>query len=384
VARDCGSRHGTYIDGLLATTPLDVGWGAIIRAGGCVFVLVEDMASLAPPGDDDGIALGLAGKFNAGPIIERLRVAGQTGRHVLLEGESGSGKELAASVLHDTWAEQGRLGPFVAHNAACFAGEDDAVGTLLGVRKGAFTGVEPREGALEAASAGTLFLDEVHNLPTRVQRTLLRFLEDGLLRPLGEDSSSKRVDVRLVFGTNLEVVKACDEGLLAHDLVARLHRVKLPPLRERREDIPSIFVYLCRKRLEPNRADALVGCLDSPALEQLCLHDYLRGNVRELEDLGAVAGARIAVGQQPTSALLKAMQESFDLAPRELQPDSPSQGPPSLYDRHRNEIVAAYREVGDNLSKLEKRLRDKGIQCNRRWLGVYLERWGVRSVRRKK
>ena len=83
-------------------------------------------------------------------------------------------------------------------------------------------------------------------------------------------------------------------------------------------------------------------------------------------------------------ALRKAMQEAFGMIPSKARKDGPESEPQSIYDRHRNEIVAAYREVGDNLSRLEGTLKEQGIQCNRRWLGVYLERWGVRSVKRRK
>jgi DNA-binding NtrC family response regulator len=384
VVRDAGSRNGTVVDGTPLEAPRAVGAGAVIRAGGCVFVVVGDLNALSGPGED-APGRGIVGAFHAGAIVARLRVAAGTGRHVLLEGESGSGKELAAAALHELYRAAGRAGPLQTHNAACFAGEDDAVGGLFGVTRGAFTGVGARAGTLLLADGGTLFLDEVHNLPPRVQRSLLRFVEDGLLQPLGQGERPRRVDVRLVLGTNIPVERSCDEGRLAGDLVARLHRVWVPPLRERRADVPSLFVHMLDKALPPVAAEAAVEALDSELVERLCLHDYRRGNVRELVDMAAVVGARLAEGATPTDALRATLDEALAARgqPREPEPETPEPLPRSLYERHREEIIEAYRGVDDNLTRLEQVLAARDIPCNRRWLAVFLDKWRVRPLRRK-
>jgi hypothetical protein len=382
LVNDLGSRNGTWADGAPLTAPREVEPGAVIRAGASVFVLVEDLGALAPPGDDAGLAFGLAGRFHSGAIVKRLRLAARTDRHVLLDGETGSGKELAAQALHRLWGERGRKGPLVTHNAARFTSEDDAVSALFGIARGAFTGVEARAGAIELAPGGTLFLDEVHNLPARVQRSLLRFVEDGQFQRAGEPAP-RRVDVRLALGTNVRVEQAVGEGRLAHDLVARLHRVSLPPLRERRADLPEILRAVARKVLSAVAAEAVLGGLDSAAWERLCRHDYGRGNVREIEDFVAVIGARVAEGEEPAAAATATLDEALSAA---VGPEPAGRGVAahSPYDRHREDIVAAFHDADGNLTRLEGLLRAKGLRFNRRWLTLYLERWGIRTVRRRR
>jgi DNA-binding NtrC family response regulator len=321
----------------------------------------------------------MAGRFHGPGIAERLGLAARTGRHVLLDGESGTGKELAARALHDLMAEDGRAGPLVALNAACYGGEEDAVAGLFGVVEGAFTGVKARSGALASAEGGTFYLDEVHNLPLRVQRSLLRFVEDGLLSPLGA-TASRKVDVRLVLGTNLGVEDAIDQGQLAADLAARLHRVVVPSLRDRREDVPDILDHVTRRLLPPETAEAVLESLDSSMVARLCQHDFRHGNVRELEDLVALAGSRALSGEPAAEALSAAMEE---LVPRPSSASARAAPTPrSRYVRHRAEIVAVYHEVDENLTRLEEVLRARGIRCTRRWLAVYLDKWGVRPIQR--
>lgn len=388
VLRDLGSRNGVFLDGERVAGEVELRPGAVVRAGGCLFVMVEDLGRLGPPDADEDVAMG--GRFHTWALRRALRVAARSGQPVLLEGESGVGKELAALELHRLNVELGRDGALQLHNAACFAGEDDAVGHLFGVTRGAFTGVDARTGALEAAEAGTLFLDEVHALPLRVQRSLLRFVEDGLVEPLGQAATGprRRLDVRLVFGTNVDVEEACEKGWLAHDLVARLHRVSIPPLRERRADVPSLFLAVLRRTVAPAAAEAIARELRVETVERLCLRDYRLGNVRELVRLGAIAAARLAEGESPAEALRGALRDAGGERPSTAAPPAacaPGQEPPgpeagSSYERHRAEILAAYAEVGGNLSRMEAMLKQRGVPCTRRWLAHFLDRWGVRPI----
>lgn len=380
LVKDLGSKNGTFVNAARLESPREVEPGAVVQAGNCVFLLYCDLWLLASPGEVGHARI--AGRFHAAPLVRRLRVAARTGRHIMLEGESGSGKELAAQVIHEVLGELGRTGPLVALNAACFAGEDDAVASLIGVSEKAFTGVTERKGALTEADGGTLFLDEVHNLPARAQRTLLRFSEDGTIRHLGGDSRPRHLDIRLILGTNnLPVEKACEEGVLANDLVARLHRVEIPALRERKADIPSIFEQLLRCALDETLLENVTSCLDAMRVERLCLHDYRSGNVRELEDLIAVIRARIQEGEGVTTAVSAAFDEAFGPSPRRRRDTEHSRvTSSSVYERHRVQIIAAYKQTGDNLSSLEKTLREQGIMVNRRWLASYLDRWGVRKA----
>lgn len=381
--RDRGSRNGVFLNGSRLERALEIEAGAVIRAGGCIFVVAADLGQITPPGSTQDQRF--AGKFTADALLHRLRVAARTGRHVILEGESGTGKELAAELIHRVYGELGRTGDLHAHNAALFAGEDDAIGGLFGVTKGAFTGVTSRTGLLEIAQVGTLFLDEVHALPLRVQQSLLRFAEDGVIMPLGHTSQQdvKQVDVRLVLGTNVDVEKACDEGLLAHDLVARLRRVTIPPLRDRRADIPSIFERLLEDAVGEANRQKVTDALSARVMERLCLHDHRRGNVRELVDVISLLVARLDEGEDHTKALGLALDEVLDDVERgdEGAGDDPAA---SVYDRHREEIIEIYDEVGGNLSKLQEMLTERGISSSRRWLAIYLERWGVRMIRKRK
>ena len=379
--RDEGSRNGVFADGRKIDGPVEVDLGTLLRAGGCVFQICRDLNLVAPPGEGNDEKL--AGRYHAASIIHALRVAARTGRHVLLEGESGSGKELAAAKLHRVLSELGRRGELLPINAALYAGPDDAVAALFGVQRGAFSGVEARTGALELSDGGTLFLDEVHNLPLRVQRSLLRFAEDGELQLLGQSKRTRNTDVRLVLGTNVNVQQAIDDGLLAHDLVARMHRVTIPPLRERRADIPSIFLRILQRTLEKAVCDDVVRGLDSDIVERLCLHDFRRGNVRELQDLAALIGARIHEGEEIAHVLRSSVEDAVGGVERTEHVPGRDEPARSVYERHRGKIISTYHKVDGNVSKLEATLRDQGIPCTRRWLAEFLDRWGVRSVRRK-
>ncbi len=377
IVRDLGSRNGTFADGAPVTEARRVGPGTVIRAGGCLFVTTADLGTVGEAGEE-GFP-GFAGRFHGPAVGRRLRVAARTGRHVLIEGESGVGKELAARYLHDLGRASGRAGPLVARNAALFASEEDAVAGLFGVARGVFTGVDERAGAIEAASRGTLFLDELHNLPSRVQRTLLRFVEDGIVERVGGATSAPR-DVRVIFGTNQPVEQAVRAGALAHDLVARLHRVELPPLRERRADVADIFVALLERAPRAAMADRVLELLDAELVEGLLRRSYAAGNVRELEDLAALLLARLGEGEEPAVVLADLLGAG---RPARDEPAADQVPFGSVYELHRAEITDAFFEVDGNLSALESLLRERGIPCSRRWLSTYLERWGVRRVRRR-
>jgi DNA-binding NtrC family response regulator len=378
--RDLGSRNGTTLDGVRVLEPTVVDPGAVILAGSCVFVVQADLSALAEPGAESSHHHpGFAGRFHSPTIVRRLKVASHTGRHVLVDGESGTGKEIAASILHGLYRDAGRPGPIVAHNGACFASEEDAVATLFGVAEGGFTGVKQRRGAIESADRGTLFIDEVHNLPIRVQRSLLRFVEDGVLQRIG-GAVRAQVDVRIIFGTNRSVPDAVNEGQLAHDLVARLHGVSLPPLRERRADIPDIFLEVLRRTCAPELAAVVEAALDEELMDRLVRRSFVDGNVRELEDLAAYVIARCVEGDAPRTALAEVLDDADEPHAPAAPPEAPLGSP---YELRRAEIVEAYYQVDGNLTKLEQILGDRGISCSRRWLATYLERWGVRRVRRR-
>jgi transcriptional regulator with PAS, ATPase and Fis domain len=211
---------------------------------------------------------------------------------VVLEGETGTGKERVARAIH-LWS--GRPGPFVGVNAAAIP-ESIAEAELFGHRKGAFSGAERAgTGYFRAAAGGTLLIDEIVDLPAGVQAKLLRCLENHEVVPLGE-TAPVPVDVRVVAAAQIPLREALREQRLRPDLVARLDgvTVRLPPLRERIRELPFLFVRM----LEAHMAAAALPMPDlCPRLmERLCLYDW-PFNVRELERLAG----RLAVlhGREP-------------------------------------------------------------------------------------
>jgi len=207
---------------------------------------------------------------------------------VLITGETGTGKELAARAIHA--AGPRASGPFVALNCAALT-DSLLENELFGHARGAFTGAAgARAGLIEHANAGTLFLDEIGTMPAGVQAKLLRALEAGEVRRIGENEP-RRVDVRFVAATNSDLVAAVDAGSFRSDLYYRLnvHRIHLPPLRERPGDVERLIGFF----LEQSGTPAGASSLTDAARHALMTYDY-PGNVRQLEHIiqRAVAVAR--------------------------------------------------------------------------------------------
>lgn len=235
-----------------------------------------------------GIRVGARGVqeiLGVSPATQRLRqqlaTAAQVKAPVLLTGESGAGKELAAFTVHrlSPWSQ----GPFVPFNPAA-VGEGLIESELFGHKKGAFTGANTdRAGVVESAAGGTLFLDEIGELPQAFQVKLLRFLDSARYHRLGDDQPRK-LKARLVFATNRNLEAEVRAGNFREDLFHRLNvlRVRLPPLRERREDIAILAEsFLSRLSQGLGRRPPKLSPLALAALEA---HPF-PGNVRELRNL---------------------------------------------------------------------------------------------------
>ncbi len=257
---------------------IDVELIPIRDEGGEIRYFVETMRFLGG-GATRTSELGMAGRspaFNA--MLDLLNRAAPTMTPVLLLGESGTGKELAAQTLHALSPR--RQDPFVPVDCSGLT-ESLFESELFGYEKGAFTGANQRKiGLVEAASGGVLFLDEVGDIPLNLQVKLLRLLETGTFRRVG-GVESLMADFRLVAATHRDLKAMVEEGSFRRDLYYRISAfpVQLPPLRERREDLPLLVDTL----LQRLSTDRLYRC-DSDAMERLLAHDF-PGNIRELRNL---------------------------------------------------------------------------------------------------
>jgi DNA-binding NtrC family response regulator len=203
-----------------------------------------------------------------------VKVARRQDVSVLITGETGAGKEIIARQLH--W-KSGRPGPFCAVNCATLV-ENLMESELFGHERGAFTGAHAvKKGLWEEAAEGTLFLDEITEAPPAVQSKLLRVMQEGVIRRVGSTREIK-VTARVIAASNRDLKKAVDEGAFREDLFYRFRQVlRVPPLRERLEDIPLLVEHFCRRE-----GGGLA--VTSEAMEMLCRHSW-PGNVRELESL---------------------------------------------------------------------------------------------------
>jgi transcriptional regulator with PAS, ATPase and Fis domain len=214
--------------------------------------------------------------------VRRLvRVAASSDAPVLIEGETGTGKEVVARAIHRLGARAGK--PFVPLNCAAIP-ESLAESELFGHTRGAFTGaLHERPGALKLADRGTLFLDEIEDLSLALQAKLLRVVQDHEVRPLGAPTS-QRIDLRLLAASNRDLATMVEAGTFRRDLFYRLRVlvIRLPPLRERREDILPLAEHFVARF---NRRHGTLFTVPPPPRCRPLLEHGWPGNVRELENL---------------------------------------------------------------------------------------------------
>jgi DNA-binding NtrC family response regulator len=212
-------------------------------------------------------------------VYHLIREVARVDTTVLIEGETGTGKELVARAIH--FASHRQRGPFIAVNCAGLT-ESLLASQLFGHKRGAFTGaVADHQGLFAAANGGTLFLDEIGDIPLNVQTNLLRVLQEREITRLGE-ATPRKIDVRIVAATHQNLQAAVSHGTFRSDLLYRIRvaRIALPALRARRSDIPllvSTFLAQCRAALGKPVHDV------SHSAMQLLLHYHWPGNVRELK-----------------------------------------------------------------------------------------------------
>ena len=284
---------------------------ALLKAGATDYAIAgsDDVAAavrsfVEPPARPDASDLPIPGLVGASRTMAEVRalvrVAASTEAHVLLEGETGTGKEVVARAIHVLGRRAAR--PFVPVNCAAVP-ETLAESEFFGHARGAFTGaVQERPGALRLADGGTLFLDEIEDLSLALQAKLLRVVQDREVRPLGS-SSMRRVDVRLVAASNRDLWQMVESGRFRSDFYYRLRvlTIRLPPLRDRREDLPALVAHFVRSFNERHRTTFVPP--GPHACRPLLEHSW-PGNVRELENsLEAVLTMAHATGTDLTHAL---------------------------------------------------------------------------------
>ena len=279
--RDLGSSNGILHEGSLLVSQAEVSVGATLRLGR-TFLRVQPIAVPLQVDPSQSRRFGdlVAESLAMREVFAVLELAAQSDTTVLVEGETGTGKELAARAIHEASAR--RKGPFVAVDCGALP-ETLLESELFGHLRGAFTGATSRRaGSFIRAHGGTLFLDELAGVSPTVQARLLRVLEERKVKAVGADREQP-VDLRVIAASRDDLELRVADGTFRADLFYRLSvvRVSLPPLRSRREDIAVICAELMRRRgLDPLSGDRVAG----PNLDQLIAHDW-PGNVRGLRNI---------------------------------------------------------------------------------------------------
>jgi transcriptional regulator of acetoin/glycerol metabolism len=353
---DLGSKNGTRRGGRrLSSGTLEA--GDVIEAGASFFVLreadapVSDLA-LVPESRDTLHTLHAA----LGADLELLSRLAASRLPILVRGESGSGKELAARSIH---ALSKRRGALVAVNCGALPAAL-AEAELFGTRRGAFSGaIEDRPGLVRTAEHGTLFLDEIADLPLPAQAALLRFVQEGEVRALGAHHTAK-VNVRVIAATHRDLDAMVARDTFRHDLAARLrgHVLEMPALRERREDLGLICAELMMRMTD----DAGLQRTFEPAAARALFAHPWPGNVRELDH-----ALRFAIARAPEAITLDDLPESVRA---QADPAAGDANPPPTDPRSR--IVALLAEHDGNLSAVARALQTSRSQVRR-----LLERYGI-------
>jgi DNA-binding NtrC family response regulator len=325
--------------------------------------------------------VGFENLIGSGPAMQRvfetIQKVAETDLTVLIRGESGTGKELVAQALHERSAR--RKGPFVAVNCAAISREL-VESELFGHEKGAFTGAEARRiGRFEAADGGTIFLDEIGDMAPETQAKVLRVLQERSFERVG-GGKPLSVDVRVVAATHRELEREVREGRFREDLYYRLQvvEIELPPLRERREDVPALaFRFLAQLG---ERLGRPAKRLSPEALTHLARHAW-PGNVRELRN--AVERAAVLAAGEEIGAADLALPEPGD-PEREEEAAHPagervfSEAKRGAVERfERAFLLRALREHGGNVSRTAEAIGmvRQSLQQKIRELGLREEDW---------
>src|SRR6185437_7744165 len=298
-----------------------------------------------------------------------IQLAAPSSASVVITGESGTGKELVASAIHRLSPRA--AGPFVPVNCAALP-ETLIESELFGHEKGAFTGaLERRAGCFEHANQGTLFLDEIAEMPIAMQAKLLRVLEQSAVRRLGGQREIP-VDVRVVTATNRPLLDAIEKKMLREDVYYRLNvfHIELPPLRQRKDDIPALAASFIRSINKKN--DCHVTDIHPEVLSQFMDYSW-PGNVRELRNVLERAIIVARVGVLMSSHLAPAFRLSPQRTPIPVASPAPAAAPPASSGPGSRAVDSITVEAGKSLEEVEKqyiRLTLKHSRTHREAAGI--------------
>jgi two-component system NtrC family response regulator len=278
------------------------------------------------------------------------RVA-ETKASILLFGESGTGKEVIAGAIHH--ASTRKEGPFVAFNVAALS-PTLIESELFGHEKGAFTGADrQRTGRFEQAHTGTIFIDEIGDVPLEIQTKFLRVLQENYIERLGGDKKID-VDIRVIAATNKDLESMIKKGTFREDLYYRLNvvSIRIPPLRERKDDIPNLSNHFLKKYSERNKKN--IDGISREAFDAIIKYDF-PGNVRELENMVERAvilcrGSQITLDDLPQNIFVQSTEQSDE------NTDGLSLGE-KVEAVEKREILAALKRCGGNQSKAARQLQ---------------------------
>ncbi|MGE3546135.1 MAG: sigma 54-interacting transcriptional regulator [Kofleriaceae bacterium] len=350
---DLHSRNGVHLDGRRISGSVIVQRG-VLRIGDSVAAIIQ-CNEHEPNGGANGPLVG-------GPSLAGCRriagLVGATDLAIHITGETGTGKEVLARWLHEISERSGTFSP-----VNCAALPDHLVESeLFGHVRGAFTGAtHARRGLISAAAGGTLFLDEVGDLPLGAQAKLLRVLEDHEVRPIG-GTTSEQIDFRLISATNVDLVEAVERGRFRSDLAARLCAVelRLPPLRDRIEDLPVLSEHLARRA-------GYALTLSPDAIEALARYSWPQ-NVRELAHVLRSA-AVIARGPINLGDLPERVRAGF-------RPTAPVVTPPTITtELTRERLEAALLDARGNVRHVSIALGVARSQLYR-----WFEKWSLKPA----
>ncbi len=292
-------------------------------------------------------------------IFQLIQEIADSDATVLIQGESGTGKEMIANAIQQTSTRKDK--PYVKINCSVFPPHLLA-SELFGHVKGAFTGaIKDRPGRFEVADGGTLFLDEVAEMPLQMQLQLLRVLQEGTFERIGE-SITRKVDVRVIAATNVEIEQALREGKFREDLYYRLNviPIEVPPLRERKEDIPHLVRHFIRKFSLVSKKR--IYDIADEAMDLLLQYPW-PGNVRELENAIEYAFARSTEGVIQANKLPLAVREyrSPKKAVIPVVHSDEARSLLALLEKHQWNRTRVARELGIGRTTLWRKMRKLGL-----------------------